>query len=236
MMKCRGILVTVIFLLVIAVAAPAMASPSDKVQSTINVTGHAETTVVPDVAVLSVGIVSTGTDVESARVENDRTMRRIIEALTQQGIDKREITTSQFSLQPIYRSDAKDSGVGTISGYRLQNTVSVVVSDLAKIGTVIDATFQAGANQFQGLRFGLKDDAALRDELLKKAVQDGRRKAGIIADALGVSLGQAISVTENGRMAPVASEVRMLKASAASAPIEAGTLTVGVDVNIVFGF
>lgn len=232
--RALGLLV---FLLVIGTAVAVAAAPVEKTgQATINVTGNAETTVVPDIAFISCGIVSTGVDVEAARGENDKVMRRIIETLTQQGIARSRITTSQFSLQPIYRSDAKDGGVGTISGYRLQNTVSVAVEDLTKIGAVIDGAFQAGANQFQGLRFGLKDDGALRDELLKKAVQDGRRKAAIIADALGVSLGQAVSVTEAGRMAPVAADVRMMKVNSAGTPVEAGTLTVAVEVNLVFGF
>jgi len=236
MLKHCRILGLLFFLLAICTAVPVLAASADKPAATINVTGHAETTVVPDVAVISTGIISNGSDVESARGENDRVMRRIIEALAQQGIERSKITTSQFSLQPIYRSDAKDGGLGTISGYRLQNTVSVVVDDLTKIGTVIDTAFQAGANQFQGLRFALKDDGGLRDELLKKAVQDGRRKAVIIADALGVSLGQAVSVSETSRMAPVATDVRMLKASSAGTPVEAGTLTLGVDVSMVFAF
>jgi uncharacterized protein YggE len=224
------LLAAILFLMA---AAPAAAAP-DKAPGSISVTGHAEATVVPDVAVVSAGIVTVGADVESARSENDRVMRRIIEAVTAQGVARTKIVTSQFSLQPVYRPDNKD-GLAAITGYRLQNNVMITVEDLAKVGPVIDAAFGAGANQFGGLRFGLKDDGKLRDELLRQAIQDGRRKAAIIAEALGTGLGQPLSVTESGRVVPMpADNFRLLKAGAGSAPIEAGSLTLGIDVNMVF--
>lgn len=231
----RTLAVLLAFVLAAALmAGPALAAPADK-QASITVTGHAEALVTPDIAFVTTGIVTTGPDVESARADNDRVMRRIIDSLAVQGIDKSRIVTSQFSLQPIYKNDAKDGGYGTITGYRLQNNVTVTVEDLAKTGAVIDAAFAAGANQFHGLRFAVKDDGKLRDELLKKAVQDGRHKAAVMAEALGVSLGQPLSVSEAGRYMPVqADAVRSFKA-AQGTPIEAGAMTVSIDVNLVFG-
>ncbi|MDT8904080.1 SIMPL domain-containing protein [Anaeroselena agilis] len=233
MLKRSLVVFTVLSLLAACLAGPALAAPADGAR-TITVTGHAEAAVTPDIAFVTAGIVTTGADAESARADNDRTMRRIIDALAAQGTDKGNIATSQFSLQPIYRNDGKDGAPGTISGYRLQNSVTVKVEDLAKIGPVIDAAFAAGANQFQGLRFAVRDDDRLHDELLRKAVLDGRHKASVMADALGVALGQPLSVSEGGRYMPVQFDaVRSYKA--AGTPIEAGTMTVSVDVNLVFG-
>lgn len=234
MFKRTITLLAVLALLAAACTAPALAAPAAE-QGKITVTGHAETTVAPDIAFVTTGVISTGADVESARGENDRTMRRIIDALVALGIDRSKIVTSQFNLQPIYKNDARDGGPGAIAGYRLQNSVTVTVEDLGKIGPAIDAAFQAGANQFQGLRFAVKDDGRLHDELLRQAVQDGRHKAAVMADALGVALGQPLAVNEAGRFAPVqADAVRSLKL-AAGTPVEAGALTVSVDVNMVFG-
>ncbi len=221
-------------LLAAALSAPALAAPAAE-QGKITVTGHAETTVAPDVAFVTAGIITTGADVETARGDNDKIMRRIIDALAAQGIAKSKIATSQFNLQPIYRSDARDGAPGAITGYRLQNSVTVTVEDLAKIGAVIDAAFQAGANQFQGLRFAVKDDGRLHDELLRKAVADGRHKAAVMAEALGVALGQPLSVSEAGRFMPMAASDMAFKSLAGGTPIEAGALTVSVDVNLVFG-
>lgn len=232
----KHFLVPLLILALIAALPPvALAAPAagDKAAGTITVTGHAELAVVPDIAFITAGVVTSGADVETARRENERVMRRIIEAVAAQGIDKRKIATSQFSLQPVYKND----GSGLVSGYRLQNNVTVTVEDLGAIGPVIDAAFQAGANQFQGLHFAIKDDGKLRDDLLRQAVQDGRHKADVIAGALGVAIGQPLSVTEVGRYRAVqAEDYRSLKAAAPGrTPIEAGVLTVGMDVNLVFG-
>ncbi|MBP1765880.1 MAG: outer membrane protein, 28Kda [Firmicutes bacterium] len=151
-------------------------------------------------------------------------------------MDQSKITTSQFFLQPIYRQqDPKEPATQVISGYRLQNTMIIAVDDLTKTGAVIDAAFRAGANQFQGLRFGLKDDKAIRDELLKMAVLDGKRKAGIIADALGVSLGKLASVVETARNNPVyTGDAATLKQDAAGTPVGAGSMTVSVNVALSY--
>jgi uncharacterized protein YggE len=235
MTKHSLILLLVLALLALSPAA-ALAAPAGDKGGTITVTGHAELTVVPDIAYITAGIVTTGADVESARRDNERVMRQIIDAVIAQGIDKNKIKTSQFSLQPIYRNDGKDGTNGTIGGYRLVNNLTVAVEDLGVIGPVIDAAFRAGANQFQGLRFAVKNDGKLRDELLRQAIQDGRHKAAVMAEALGVALGQPQSVTEAGRYTPVQADTyRNLKAVAGGTSIEAGTLTVGMDVNLVFG-
>lgn len=220
--------------LLAALAGPAVAAPAEKGPGTVSVTGHAEATVTPDVAVVTTGVVTTGPDVETARMDNDRVMRKIIDALVAAGIGRNRIATSQFNLQPLYKNEARDGGQGAIAGYRLQNNVTVTVEDLGKTGAVIDAAFAAGANQFYGLQFAVRDDGKLRDELLRKAVQDGRHKAAVMAEALGASLGRPLKVSEAGRYAPAADSYRTLKAAQGNAPVESGSLTVGLDVSMEF--
>jgi uncharacterized protein YggE len=213
---------------------PGYAAPADKTSSTISVTGQAKIATTPNVASFSVGITTVGTSVDLARTENERIMGRVIDSLIAQGIDRKKITTSQFSLQPLYNNESRDNGAQSISGYRLQNNVTVVVEELPTLGTLIDSAFQAGANQFYGLRFGLKNDNGIKDELLRKAVQDGRRKAQIIADALGVTLGQPLSVSETGNYTPMQADSNLMMKAATGTQIEAGLQTVSLEVNLVF--
>ena len=224
----------IICVLLAGVMTSGYAAPADKSSSTISVTGQAKIATTPNLASFSVGITTVGTSVDLARAENDRIMGRVVDSLIAQGIDRKQITTSQFSLQPLYDNESRVSGQQRISSYRLQNNVSVVVEELPILGTLIDSAFQAGANQFYGLRFGLKNDNNIKDELLRKAVQDGRRKAQIIADALGVTLGQPLSVTEAGNYSPMQADSNLMMKAATGAQIEAGTQTVSLEVNLVF--
>ncbi len=59
-----------------------------------------------------------------------------------------EVKTSGYSLQPqrVY----KENQPPTITGYEARNTVTVTMSDLTKVGTVIDAAAQAGSNDVSG--------------------------------------------------------------------------------------
>ena len=232
-MKRIGMLL-IICVLLAGVMTSGYAAPADKSSSTISVTGQAKIATTPNLASFSVGITTVGTSVDLARAENDRIMGRVVDSLIAQGIDRKQITTSQFSLQPLYDNESRVSGQQRISSYRLQNNVSVVVEELPILGTLIDSAFQAGANQFYGLRFGLKNDNNIKDELLRKAVQDGRRKAQIIADALGVTLGQPLSVTEAGNYSPMQADSNLMMKAATGAQIEAGTQTVSLEVNLVF--
>ena len=232
-MKRIGMLL-IICVLLAGVMTPGYAAAADKTSSTISVTGQAKIATTPNVASFSVGITTVGTSVDLARAENDRIMGRVVDSLIAQGIDRKQITTSQFSLQPLYDNESRVSGQQRISSYRLQNNVSVVVEELPILGTLIDSAFQAGANQFYGLRFGLKNDNNIKDELLRKAVQDGRRKAQIIADALGVTLGQPLSVTEAGNYSPMQADSNLMMKAATGTQIEAGTQTVSLEVNLVF--
>lgn len=221
---------TVCAMMILGTVLPAAAAE----KASISATGHAQISVKPDVAYITAGIVTTGSNVEAAREENNKIMHRIVSALKSQGIDQSRIITSQFSLHPVYR-EGKGGDPHAVSGYNLQNNVTVEVEDLEKIGPVIDATLGAGANMFHGLRFALKDDGKVRDELLRKAVQDGHRKAKIIADAMDITLGRPLSVSEGGNTLWEGNAYRDVKAFAAGGtPIEPGNITIGVSVNIAY--
>lgn len=234
-MKRVGMMLLLVCVLLAGVMTPGYAAPAEKNPSTISVTGQAKISITPNVAFFSVGITTMGTSVDLARTENERIMHRVIDALVAQGIDRKKIATSQFSLQPLYNNEGRDTGPQSITGYRLQNNVTVVVEELPILGTLIDSAFLAGANQFYGLRFGLKDDTNIKDELLRKAVQDGRRKAQILADSLGVTLGQPLSVAEAGSSMPMQADSMQMMKTGAGMQIEAGMQTVTLDVNLVFG-
>ncbi|MDF2929698.1 MAG: hypothetical protein K0Q75_1936 [Anaerospora sp.] len=211
------------------------ASAEQVERPSVTVTGHAEMAVVPDTAYISLGIVTTASDVAKAKAENDATMNRIYTAVELLGINKEQIQTSGFSIQPQYKQNTKNDDATVISGYRVQNTVTVKVTDFAQISQVIDASSQAGANQINGLRFAVNDESSLKDQLLAKAILDGKHKAALIAETLGGSLGQATSVNLNGYSSPMSENVRLYKADmASSTPISAGTLSISADVNMAF--
>jgi uncharacterized protein YggE len=113
--------------------------------------------------------------------------------------------------------------------------VSVRIDDLAKVGPVIDAGLAAGANNLDGVEFGLRDDGAARASALTEAVRSARGKAEALAAALRVRLVEIVEVAEGGvaisQPQPFRGRVMAMAADAmAATPVSAGQ--VGVDASV----
>jgi uncharacterized protein YggE len=112
----------------------------------------------------------------------------------------------------------------------------VRVTSLESLGFVIDRVLSEGANQMDGLVFGISDDKALRYQARKAAVADAISKAQLYALAAGVELGHVQEITESGSGGFIeAMDSRAMMAMAKAAPIEAGELTINANVGMVFG-
>ena len=221
--------------LVLVLTCPVQAATDRQPDSTVTVAGHAEVAVVPDTAYISVGIVTLGTDVATAKNSADTIMANILATTTALGIPKENVRTAGFSIHPQYKQSGKYDEAASITGYQVQNTVTITVSDFSLISAVIDSCAQAGANQIHSLRFALRDESKLKDQLLEKAVRDGKAKAELIADTLGTSLGKPLSILSGSYNSPSGYDtVRIAKSASSSTPISAGTVTLAADVTMVF--
>ena len=148
-----------------------------------------------------------GVETEAAKAEdamkaNAAALNRVIDALKKAGIKEGDLATSSFSIWPVYQEnlrtliDEKPS-IGT-AGYRVSNTLIVRTTDLDSVGSLIDTAAATGANRVEGVSFDKKEADGVRDEALKAAIRDAKRKAEIMAAAAGVRIGELVSVAEEG--------------------------------------
>jgi uncharacterized protein len=147
-----------------------------------------------------------------------------------------EVKTSGYSLQPqrIYRENQPP----TISGYEARNMVTVTIGDLTKVGPVIDAAAQAGANDIAGIAFTLRKDRPARDEALALATREAMSKAQVIAQALGGRVVRIVEVLEEGTVRPIPRYdtlmARTMEAQkSVPTPIEIGSLEITGRVLVV---
>ncbi len=222
--------------LAVACHAPAFAADS-KVERTITVSGHGEARVVPDLAIVSIGVLSQSATAAQALAANSTAMQTIFDALKTAGIAAKDIQTSNFTVQPRYQYN-NDGKPPLLDGYDVSNTVTVTVRKLDSLGNVLDKAVSAGSNQINGIQFQVSKPETAEDEARKLAVEDAHRKAMIYAKAGNVALGDIASISEGGGFEP---PVPMLRAKAMSAdgtssapPIAGGEQALGIDVNIVW--
>src|SRR5882757_9158604 len=181
-------------------ASPAQAE-TDQPPSFISVTGEARISVPPDMAQIDAGVTTDAKTAREASDANNAAMGKVLLALKGAGIEEKDYQTSRLSLQPKYAPDR--SGPSTVVGYRASNRVTIKVRDVNKIAGVIDVLVAAGANEIGGINFVVSQASKLLDDIREKAIADARRKAEIYAKAAGVTLGEPLSIAEEGGSMPV---------------------------------
>ena len=212
-------------------------SQSESVEFTrVIVSGDSIIQAQPDTAILTIAVVSQAKRAIEAQQDNANKSDAVVRALKSAAGAGAEVKTSGYSLQPIrvYRENQPP----TITGYEARNSVTVTMSDLTKVGNVIDAASQAGANDVTGLSFTLRKDRPARDQALAEATREAVSKARVIAQALGGRLVRIVEVQEEGttRPRPVyeMDQVQSMRAGvAASTPIEVGTLDITSRVQLI---
>jgi uncharacterized protein YggE len=210
-------------------AAPALAQTAPP--PAISVTGEATVSVPPDQAQIDGGVTSDAKTAREASEANNAAMGKVLLALKGAGIEEKDYQTSRLSLQPQYANSSKVSERPGVVGFRASNRVTVKIRDVAKVANVIDVLVGAGANEIGGINFTVTQASKALDEARAKAIADARRKAEIYARAAGVTLGEPISISEEGAPAPLF-RGRMAAPMAAGAPVAQGEETLSVTVSV----
>ena len=220
--------------------AQAAATPmSNGTATTLNVVGATEERHAPDMAIVSLGVHTTGTTAAEASNTNNETMTAVIAAIKATGIADQQIQSTSISLTPVYSwpSDNDNDTPPKITGYEATNTVSVRVLAIDRLGSVLDAGLGAGANQLAGVSFALQDRTQPYLDALATATQEARRKAEAIAAAAGMVVGGIIEISEETAGAPqpfLARAASFAEASTASVPVQAGEIVVAARVRVQF--
>ncbi|MET3600535.1 SIMPL domain-containing protein [Martelella mangrovi] len=205
--------------------------------ATISISAEGDATLVPDMATVSLAVVSQADDTATAMAENSAAMQKVMAALMEDGIAEKDIQTANFSVNPRYRQvKASDGSTGSeIAGYEVRNALNVKVRDLTKLGAVLDRAVALGVNSGGGIALSNSDPHAAENEARREAVANALAKAETLAEAAGVSLGDVLSISEQSSMpGPVMfarSDMMMAKASGAP-PIAAGENTYTITVNM----
>ena len=195
----------------------------------ISVSGEATVSVAPDQAQIDGGVTSDGKTAREASEANNAAMGKVLLALKGAGIEEKDTQTSRLSLQPQYAQNR--TGTSPITGYRASNRVTIRLRDVTKVANVIDVLVGAGANDIGGINFTVSQPSKHLDEAREKAVADARRKAEIFARAAGVTLGEPLSISEEGAPAPMF-RGKLAAPMAAGAPVAQGEETLSVSVNV----
>ncbi len=204
----------------------------------LTVSGSATVTAKCDTAEIYLTVETESANVKTASRENAQTMTAVKNAVIAAGADATKIETQDYNVYPQQTYDSK--GKLKARTYKCTNSMKLVVSDLQKTGSVIDAAVEAGANNIDSVNFSVSQTEVYKDEALQKATADALRKARIMAGTLGRSIVNVISVNENNvtvRPYRIMAAKLSMDANAMNretTPVEAGDTQMESSVTVVF--
>jgi uncharacterized protein len=158
----------------------------------VRVVGTAEVKVVPDRAVIEIGVEKQDPSATVAKHAEDAAARRILAALRTNGIEEKDIQTTFLSLQP---QSYTRKGL-RVSYFVAAQTMAITVRDLAKLDTLLESLIKSGGNRIYSIGYETSDLRKYRDQARDEAVKAAREKAGALARALGQDIGKAQSIEE----------------------------------------
>ena len=219
-----------------APAAAQQASITQSIAGTrLDITATGEVTRVPDVAIISAGVVSRAATASAAMQDAANRMDRVLAALRRAGVESRDIQTSSVNLNPEYRYPENQSP--QLVGYQASNTVTVRFRDIRNSGKILDALVSEGANQINGPNLTIDKPEAALDEARAKAVAEGRARAELYARSLGLHVARVVAVSESGGYAvppPPPMPVMARAYESAQTKIEPGEQKLQVTLTMTF--
>ncbi len=222
---------------ILAIALVASVLRTEGSPRTITATGSSAISYAPDEAVLGIYVVTTRDTADESQKENARISDAVIAALRKNGAPSDSVETLTFTVYPDYSYASGQTP--KLLGYRATHGFKVKTSQLERVGPLIDAASEAGANQFDSIQFQLSDRKLeqAKAEILSSATQNARSKASSIASAAGVKLGKVMSLSESiSSVFPIYAEAKAVSSPSGSAPtrILPGEVEVSGEVTVVY--
>ena len=219
----------------LAQVAPSAADTMFKA-TTFNLSASGETRVAPDIASINLGVMTEGKTAADALAANATRMTAVVASLKKAAVAEKDIQTSNLSVNPQYRYVENQAPV--LIGYQVSNQVTVAVRDLKKLGAAVDATVNAGANQVNGISFGLADPSAAENAAREAAVRALSAKADLYAQATGYRVLRLVTLSEGGGHSPQPpmpmAAMAMRSEAKDSSPVSGGELNIRIDISAIY--
>lgn len=153
-------------------------------------------TVVPDIAIVSLGIEERGQSLNSVQSFLNSKSKKLTDDLKKLGIDEKDIKTTSYNVYPEYNYDTTPY---KLTGYRVSTSYEVEITDFDKVNDALVIATSAGANVIGNISFKVNEKTKedLTNEARDEAVTKAKNKAKNLASSAGISLGKIINISEN---------------------------------------
>lgn len=215
-------------------------------KNTITVSDSAEIYAKPDLAITAFSVVTEAKTVAEAMSENTQKMNAVISAIKKMGIEETDLKTTNFSISPRYEWEQEKlctayscpSGKRVLVGYDINQSLEVKIRDMEKIGDVVQAATDNGANEVGNLEFTIEKEDELKKQAREEAITKAKNKAEELAEQLGVDLIRITNFSESGQVPQwryyEKMAVESMGGGEAAPSIQTGQNKISVSVSITY--
>lgn len=188
----------------------------------------------PDMAVLSLGVITQNLQLKIAQQENAEIIRKVINTLNDMGIPQRDIQTQAYIINPRYDYI---EGKQVFRGYEVIHTLGITVRDINKIGEIMDNAVQSGVNQVSGITFSIENPSIIYQQALEAAVDDAFMKAKTLGDKIGVIVSRVpVNMIEKKCEAITPKMPTILQSAGTVTQVQPGQIEVRAIIEAVFEY
>lgn len=207
-------------------------STSEETTTEITVSADGEVEVEPDQASLSVGIEASGESADAVRDKLATRSEPLRETFDELGLSDDAVEEGRFRIRPTREGDA----------FRGSRSFHLTIDDVERVGEVVDAAIDAGADDVGRVNFGLRDEtrSERRNDALDEALANADDEAAHIATNREVTLTGTQAVTTDdvsvGTLRYTVDEVADDAGGPPETTFDADPVTVSASVTVVYGF
>jgi hypothetical protein len=170
----------------------AVGGSSSSPDRNITVNGTGTVTMSPDKATIWIGVSTQDASASDALAQNNAQTEQVMDTLREFGLEDDDLQTAYFSIWPNTNYDFEGQPTGTV--YQVQNTVLATIRDLDRLGALLDAVVQSGANTISNIQFDVEDTTQAYDQALQAAMQNADERAILVAETGELTLGQVLTI------------------------------------------
>ncbi|MFI5205889.1 MAG: SIMPL domain-containing protein [Candidatus Paceibacterales bacterium] len=224
----------------------------------ISVSGDGKAYAKPDVALVSFGVTTQAPKSQDAVNQNNTKMNAVIAAIKSAGVDDKDIQTTLYNLSPVYSYPVIYQGAGaammksgavapsmpipvrsgpTVTGYSLEQQISVKIRNFDNINSILDKATAAGATNVGSLQFAIDNPEKVQADARAQAIAKAKEKLQSIVDQSGLQIGKLVNISEgyNNYPQPMYAAGLSAKDSTSVAPqIQTGQQEVDSTVTLTY--
>jgi len=216
--------------------------------ATVSFSGHGEVFAVPDIANISLTLRKESKTAKEAQAAVAVKEKSVLDFLKSKNVDEKDIKTENASVYPKYdyvRTLCPESvsydcgGKQVLTGYEASESITIKVRNVDDAGAIMQGLGDIGVSELNGPNYAIDKEDALKAEARKKAIDEAKEKAKVLAKDLGIKLGKIKNFNESGNYYPVMyGKGAMMDSAVSSAPAPAqlpkGENIISSDVTITY--